>query len=187
MMNRISRKSLRHDQRGVALFLSLVMLLILTFLGVSSVQNTSLQERMSRNSFDSNLAFHAAESALHDGEDYIEDNINSLTTIEAAGANDAGLYFDVAWNVTPNWRAVDWSASTGSRAADTDVTGVALQPKYLVEHVKTVVSDQDRLNLDNIGQGTGTGRTQIFRVTAYGTGGTDSAHVLLQSTYGKKF
>ena len=174
-------------QEGVALFLSLVMLLILTILGVSAVQNTSLQQRMSRNAFDSNLAFQGAESALRDGENYIEDNFTSLTPFDATGANDAGLYYDAAWNATPNWEAVDWSASNGSRQADTSVSGVAEQPRYIIEHVKTVVSDQDRLNLDNIGQGTGTGRTQIFRVTAYGTGGTDSAHVMLQSTYGKRF
>ncbi|MBD3648541.1 MAG: hypothetical protein HUJ31_14050, partial [Pseudomonadales bacterium] len=45
------------QQRGVALFMSLVMLLILTLLGLSSVQTTSLQERMSRNARDANLAF----------------------------------------------------------------------------------------------------------------------------------
>ena len=74
------------QQRGLALFMSLVMLLILTILGVSSVQNTSLQERMSRNALDSNLAFQAAESALRDGEDFIEDNFNSLVPFDAPGA-----------------------------------------------------------------------------------------------------
>jgi len=44
-------------QSGVALFISLVMLLILTVLGLSSVQTTSVQERMARNARDTNLAF----------------------------------------------------------------------------------------------------------------------------------
>ena len=67
------------------------------------------------------------------------------------------------------------------------IAGVAAQPRYIVEFIKTVVSDEDRLNLDNIGQDTGSGRTQIFRVTAFGTGGTENAHVLIQTTYGKRF
>jgi type IV pilus assembly protein PilX len=175
------------QQRGLALFMSLVMLLILTILGVSSVQNTSLQERMSRNALDSNLAFQAAESALRDGEDFIEDNFNSLVPFDAPGAAATGLYYDKDWDQNPNWKGRDWAAANGSKVGATNVVGVATPPKYIIEHVKTVVSDQDRLNLDNIGQDTGTGRTQIFRVTTYGTGGSATAHVMLQSTWGKKF
>ena len=48
------------------------MLLIITVLGLSSVQTTTLQERMARNARDSNLAFLAAESALKDAEAMIE-------------------------------------------------------------------------------------------------------------------
>ena len=79
------------------------------------------------------------------------------------------------------------SPPTGVMFATNPVPNVCVQPKFMIEHVKTVVSDQDRLNLDNIGQDTGTGRTQVFRITAYGTGGSASAHVMIQTTYGKKF
>ncbi len=192
----------QQSQQGVALFISLVMLLILTILGVSAVQTTALQERMSRNSLDNNLAFQAAESAIRDGEDFIEVNFNSLVdfgdsddTPPAGEAN--GLYFDNDWGETPNWDDHDlWvldqacddaSTPAGLMTATNAVPGVCVQPKYMIEHVKTVVSDQDRLNLDNIGQDTGTGRTQVFRITAIGTGGSSSAHVMIQSTYGKKF
>ncbi len=190
------RQEFQTRQQGVALFISLVMLLILTILGVSAVQTTALQERMSRNSIDNNLAFQAAESAVRDAEDFIEDNFNSLVMFDDAGAEAGGLYYDNEWNETPNWENVDWelqqtcddsSAPAGVMFATTEVPGVCVQPKFMIEHVKTVVSDQDRLNLDNIGQGTGTGRTQVFRITALGTGGTESAHVMIQTTYGKKF
>ena len=69
-------------QSGVALFISLVMLLILTVLGLSSVQTTSVQERMARNARDTNLAFQAAESALKDAEALIE-TFNSLACLRA--------------------------------------------------------------------------------------------------------
>lgn len=178
---------LKRQQSGIALFLSLVMLLILTMLGVSSVQTTSMQERMSRNALDSNLAFQSTESALHDGEDYIEDQINSLVPFQAANAEDNGFYIQKGPTETPNWHSIDWQAANGFREADTNVPGVAEQPKYILEHVRTIVSDQDRLNLDNIGQDTGSGRTQIFRITVLGTGGTSTAQAMIQSTYGKKF
>ncbi|MCB1644144.1 MAG: hypothetical protein KDI36_01760 [Pseudomonadales bacterium] len=174
------------QQQGVALFMSLVMLLILTILGLSSVQTTTLQERMARNARDTNLAFQAAESAIKDAEAYIE-TFNSLADFDAAGANSAGLYYDAAYNEAGNWTNVNWTSGSGYLTAATNITGVADQPKYIVEHVKTVIADEDKLNLDNIGQDTGSGRAQIFRITVYGTGGTSSAHVMIQSTYGRRF
>lgn len=177
-------KSMQKGQEGVVLFLSLVMLLMLTILGVSSVQTTSLQQRMATSANDSNLAFQSAEAALRDGEDYLE-TLTSLLNFDAAGANDNGLYYDADPAADPNWQTLDWSGSTGFRQGTT--TGVAVQPRYIIEHVKTVVSDADALNLDNIGQDTGSGRTQIFRITARGTGGTASAQTMIQSSYGVRF
>jgi len=176
----------RNKQSGVVLFISLVMLLILTVLGLSSVQTTTLQERMARNARDTNLAFQAAESAIKDAETLIE-TFNSLVNFTAAGANDAGFYFEGNYNAPTNWDGRDWMAGDGYMEATTAIADVAVQPKYIIEHVKTVISDNDTLNLDNIGQDSGSGRAQIFRVTVYGTGGTSTANVILQSTYGKRF
>ena len=53
---------LPHRQRGIALFISLVLLLVLTIAGVSAVQTTTMEERMARNSHDSLIAFQAAET-----------------------------------------------------------------------------------------------------------------------------
>ena len=179
------KQQMKQKQEGVVLFFSLVMLLMLTLLGISSVQTTSLQQRMSTSATDSNLAFQSAESALRDGEDFIE-TLNSLLPFDGANAENNGFYFDVDPRDQPNWEAVDWSGAAGFREADTSITGVAAQSRYIIEHVKTVVSDADALNLDNIGQDTGSGRTQIFRVTARGTGGTAAAQTTIQSSYGKR-
>lgn len=172
-------------QQGVVLFMSLVMLLMLTILGISSVQTTSLQLRMARNATDSSMAFQSAESALRDGEDFIE-TLNAMTDFDGANAQDNGFYFEEEPGQVPNWRDLDWTAANGFRVAETTITGVAEPPKYIVEHVKTVISDADALNLDNIGQDTGSGRTQIFRITARGTGGTTTAQAMIQTTYGKR-
>ena len=173
-------------QSGVVLFISLVMLLILTVLGLSSVQTTTLQERMARNARDTNLAFQAAESAVKDAEKLIE-TFNSLVSFTAGGANGAGFYFEGDYDATTNWAGRNWMSGNGYIEASTYIEGVAEPPKYIIEHLKTVVSDNDTLNLDNIGQDSGSGRAQIFRITVYGTGGTSTAHVMIQSTYGKNF
>ena len=174
------------NQSGVVLFMCLIMLLLLTVMGISSVQTTSLQQRMARNATDTNLAFQAAESALRDGEMLLE-SMTSTVNFDAGNAEDNGFYYEEEPGDEPNWRALDWSGANGYREAETEITGVEIQPKYILEHVKEVISDADSLNLDNIGQDTGTGRTQVFRVTARGTGGTATAQVVIQATYGRRF
>ena len=184
----------KHNQSGIALFMSLIMLLIITVLGLSSVQTTSLQERMARNARDSNLAFLAAESALKDAAKLIEslDSLEAALGIPPGGCQNSpeaadGYYYSKAYNCRQNWEAIDWVEGTGSIEALTDVEGVFAQPRYIIEHVKTLSAFEDRLNLTNIGEELGAGRVQVFRVTAYGTGGTQSARAMIQSTYGRAF
>lgn len=178
--------NIRH-QSGVVLFISLVMLLILTLLGMSSVQNTSLQLLMSRNARDAELAFQSAETAILLAEEYVETLTN---TVPFESANTDGRY-DAVNDGNVDLAAFDWTTSAsnarGFQTIPAIITGVASQPKYFIEFWRTVVSDEDRLNLDNIGQDTGSGRTQVFRVTAQGTGGTAAAKVIIRTTYGKKF
>ena len=54
----------KRDQRGVALIIALVFLLMLTILGVTVMQTSSLEGRMAGNMQEVNRAFHAAESAV---------------------------------------------------------------------------------------------------------------------------
>jgi len=184
----------KQKQEGIVLFMSLVMLLLLTVLGVSSIQTTSLQQRMARNANDGNLAFQAAELALMDGENLLQ-ALNSQIAFGDPGApgtlgpNEAnGYYFEEEPGVAPNWmEAGVWTGATGFRVSETVMTGVNGQPRYIVEHVKTVISGADTLNLDNIGQDIGGGRTEIFRVTARGTGATGTALAMIQGTYGRRF
>lgn len=173
------------NQAGVVLFICLVMLLLLTLLGVSSIQTTSLEQVMARNAVDSNLAFQAAESALLDGENFVQ-GLFSDAPFDAAGANANGLYDDAGPGNQPNWLAVDWEGAN-VQGAGTTITGVVNQPRYIVERVTVVVPQTDVLNLDNIGQDAGLGRTQIFRVTARGEGATVNARAAVQSTYGRRF
>ncbi len=53
-----------NKQSGVALFVSLILLLVLTIIGISAAQRGSLQERIAANVHTENMAFSAAESAL---------------------------------------------------------------------------------------------------------------------------
>ena len=55
-------------QRGAALLISLIFVVVLTLLGLSVVSTTGTEERMARNFRDNDLAFQAAEAAMRDAE-----------------------------------------------------------------------------------------------------------------------
>ena len=65
--NAHSYRGLR-KQRGIALYVALILLLVLTLLGLVAVQVTTMQERMAGNYRTLNLAFQNAESRVRDSE-----------------------------------------------------------------------------------------------------------------------
>ena len=75
-----------NNQRGAILIIAMVMLLLLTIIGLSSMRGTSLQESMAGNIRDSSLALQAAEAALRQGEGVASDKFinNTLGTLDAA-------------------------------------------------------------------------------------------------------
>ena len=66
-------------ERGAALVVALVLLLLMTVLGVSAIRTTTLQERMAGNLRDSNLAFQSAEAGLRAGEQLLEGAVPPFT------------------------------------------------------------------------------------------------------------
>ncbi|MCC5810795.1 MAG: hypothetical protein JJU06_10520 [Ectothiorhodospiraceae bacterium] len=69
-------------QRGAALIISLMLLLIMTLIGVTAMQTSTLQERMAGNSRDRSLAFQSSEAALREGEDWVMANFAGLDTAD---------------------------------------------------------------------------------------------------------
>lgn len=60
------------SQRGMALVLSLIFLAIVTILSVSSMQGALTQDRMASSQRDHTVAFQAAEAALRDAENQLQ-------------------------------------------------------------------------------------------------------------------
>jgi type IV pilus assembly protein PilX len=183
MRNRQTTKP-GNRQDGVALFISLVLLLVLTIIGVSAVQSTSLEVRMARNDQDSLLAFQAAESALRDGEDFL-DGITSTAAFVDNGA--AGLWTVADFNQTPRWQTAGLWTSNQSVTATNAIAGVAEQPRFIVEHVASVLREENAYQLDDPYASGSADRIEMFRITARGVGGTAAAAVTLQSTFGRVF
>ncbi|SEP17231.1 PilX N-terminal domain-containing pilus assembly protein [Pseudomonas sp. NFACC39-1] len=105
--------SLRHRQRGMALLVSLVFLLLITLIGLSSMQSATLQEKMTSSVMLRNQSFQVAEAALRVGESAVQAEAYSLpvcttatqcappaesATLTAAGRNSSS---GVTWIAVP--------------------------------------------------------------------------------------
>lgn len=164
----------RNSQRGVALVVVLVLLLIMTLLGLASLRGTLLEERMSANLFDRSLSFQAAEAALREAEQVLAANPTFPTTGECS---DEGLCPTPVATETERWRDGDFD---GWHEADAEVgTLVAAQPEYFVEFMGTAPSWPfcDR----EIPQSSQCMKSR-YRITARSSA-DDRAMVLLQSNY----
>lgn len=76
------------------MIVALIMLLLLTIIGLSSMRGTSLQENMAGNMRDGNLALQASEAALRKAEEVVVAKFlaGSLNTLETAA--QTGTYAD---------------------------------------------------------------------------------------------
>lgn len=170
---------------GIALFISLVLLLVLTILGVSVVQTTSLEIRMARNEHDNLLAFQAAESALRDAETTLE---ATTSTFAYNGGGAGGLWDEPDLNDGNRWEDPAVWGDGRSIVAPTGVSAVSgqPQPRFMIEHIASVQRDENAYQQDNEYNTSGSADSvEVFRVTAVGIGGSPNSRVTLQTTYGR--
>jgi type IV pilus assembly protein PilX len=173
------------NQRGVALFISLVLLLVLTIIGVSAVQTTSLEERMARNTNDSVLAFESAEVALRSAEEFLRANVNSTALFPPGGNN--GLWKAADYLQPERWEQANiWTGNNSVELPANTIAGVDAQPRFIIEWVATVQRSENPYMLVQSSSAL-FDRIEIFRITARGVGGSPNARVLLQSTFGLIF
>jgi len=160
------------EQRGATLVIALVMLLVLTLLGTTAMQSTSLEERMAGNTRDRNVAFQAAEAAVREAERVLAQPV--LPPFDGNG----GRYQPTLGAGARTWETVDWTdASAVTTYSEGTLAGVAGAPAYIIEELPAVFDTSASVEA-------GTPLVQeYYRVTARSTGTTTSAVVILQSTY----
>lgn len=86
------------SQQGVALVVGLIFLLLMTVIGVSSIQTTTLDERMAGNANDRNIAFQAAESGLRRAEALIDKSTNKYDFQDQFVRSDTPGIYD-SWTI----------------------------------------------------------------------------------------
>lgn len=167
----VSPPSTPERQRGAVLIIGLIILLVMTMLGLTAMQSTSLEERMAGNMRDRSVALQVAEIALRAGEQAVFD---STPDVSAAWVFD--IQTDPAPDVTDE---TTWSGSSTSYMTSDPISGdgkafptLADTPKYLVEARPGAPSSAEA----------GIQRETVYTVTARATGANDATVVVIQST-----
>jgi type IV pilus assembly protein PilX len=178
-------------QTGTVLAVSLIILLVLTIIGISSLSTSSLEEKISGNFRDREIAFQAAEAALAYAEEFARENINSTSVF-----NDTNGYYSEgkgpksinALDGGPNNASSWWTGSNSQVLPDSrKITYVKTQPRFTIEYRGDVGEEQGTdINVGAYGESSGGGVISAFRITVRATGLSDNTWVVLQSFYGKR-
>lgn len=178
---------LRHQQ-GAALIVALILLLIMSILGISSVRTTVMEEKMAAASYDRSLAFQAAEAALRAGEAVAL--AQSTASPKNAAFPNAGLYT----NANTNCETSPCNAQGLCAQPDPDCTSrwlepgfghwvnapkvndIAGTPQYFVEYLGNTFPCTP-------GDTTSPASCTHYRITARSNPGQGRANVVLQSIF----
>ncbi|MCF4996531.1 pilus assembly protein PilX [Pseudomonas syringae] len=151
----------RQAQGGMVLLVSLVFLLLLTLIGLSSMQSANLQEKMTSSISLRNQSFQTAEAALRMGESAVQLDTYSLavctTTTQCAPPAESSVVRAAGLNSTSG---VMWVAAGGGF--------------YGVQNIGTT------LTAVNVPSNTS---ATLYRVTAVGLAG--SSRSVVESVYAK--
>jgi len=166
----------KHSQRGAVLIVSLLILLIMTIMGVSAMQSSTLEEKMASNERDRNVAFQSAEVGMRQAQTYID----SLAT--TGGFTDAnGLYSSIATEPDPLDPNVNfWDPNNSANYRTGNAPGNSAGVQYFITRVG-MVKESDSLEIPP----SVVNEVTIFRIVARGQGASGS-EVLLRSYYGRK-
>ncbi|MCK5894396.1 MAG: hypothetical protein KAG53_08325 [Endozoicomonadaceae bacterium] len=162
----------RRSESGNALIMGMATLLVLTLLGVSSIDSAILEQRMANSSMNHAIAFQNAENGLLAMEKKMVTYSSFTTLLEYLTANN--LYFSSkttghldfsSWTAIPVFFHGVFNAS----ASAVDGEGNGLN-KIMVEHLSLMYESSEGLN---VGSGNKDFIKRYYlRVTSLGTGPT---------------
>jgi type IV pilus assembly protein PilX len=170
----------RRHQRGVVLFVALILLLILTLLGVGLARTETTEERLAQNDNNHQIALQTAEAALQAAFD---DDVDGLYT-DFSGATPGLASVSKEMSIPP-YTTLGYNANWSTPGVDTiPYNGAALasapaaaQPQFVIEGLASAVPPG--CSAGNPGYGGVT----IHRITAHAAGGDGTASATVQTLH----
>ena len=178
-------KSSSSSQNGAALITGLIFLVVLTWISLSPIKSTSLEERMAGNARDQDVAFQAAEAGVRDAMSLFGTGLPSASGFVVGCA--AGLCENDP--TTPVWTTItannDWTSSktraySGAPLTIDGSTQVATQPRYIIEFIPGGPPSGESAS---VGGGSSSPMTTSYRITARGWGLTNQTQATVQATF----
>lgn len=171
----IPSHSQQHLQKGAALVISLILLVIMTLIGLAGVRGITQQERMANHSIDRSLAFQSAEAALREIELLVEAKKPTPTSGACSVVDGLMRCPAPANDAAPRW--LDDAFAFWTNATLVGTGALAVTPQYFVEYLGSNFECQP-------GIGTFSESCKRYRITVRSNDGTGSrSYVMLQSIY----
>ena len=174
------RALIRH-QNGAVLLTSLLILLVLTLLALSGMQGAQLQERMTSAVREGQVALEAAEFAVREGEQYLEDQTVTLGNFGTSG----GLY---TRSDAPNpMDDTTWDSNASNSIAASGFPGdLAENPRFFIEYIGITSSQESPgdLQITNYDDFTGGSKPLGFRIVGWSSGRSGETRRIVEAYYG---
>lgn len=174
-------------QRGAVLVVSLIMMAILAIIGITSMRGNIIDIKIHKAMKSRSNAFQCAEAALRSGELWL-DSLARLPTEVALPTQSSFQVWPRETTVLKNmeiqnttwWGTNGWSYG-GNLINASNQVGCISQPLFIIEYMGAV--DGGSKNIEFAQEDL----IDFFRITARSEGISNSAAVVLQTTYGKRF
>jgi type IV pilus assembly protein PilX len=179
----------RAGQRGVVLFIALILLLILSLLGVTAARMQTVEERMARNEDNRQTGAQAAEAALRSAEAGLLTGIYTNFTANTGGQYtlDATQGSVVPGSTPQGTPTFQWKTATAANVltyagpALTQIPSGAQLPKFIIESMPPVAMPGDPVN--QVQYAAPTPPVAVYRITANGQGSDQTSATTLQSIF----
>ena len=185
-MRRATLGSHKRAQAGAVLFVSLVLLIILTLIGITAARLQTGEEAMARNDHNHQLAIQSAEAALRSAEAALWNGMYS--DADFAG-NTNGLY-ELNWEVTSgplgsyadsiNWNSPGTISKPYAGPVLGGVPASPTVPQVVVESLPPVAIPGSPICSASYGTSQA---CSIYRITAHATGGDTTSNSTVQSIF----
>lgn len=198
-MNRHSFSN--RQESGFALVAALIILLVITLIGISGMDETIMEERMVTNFRDRAMADNASESTVRKAEFWIsqqkakpdEVNTTDCTSPPLCGSGNDYVVWqtDDIVSAGSDWNTMSWSDWTskgvlyeGTGATNSQIYGVTQQPRALIEF--RAFNPQDSSGMvqqtdpSKAGQGIG---PYYYNIVGAGVGARSETMAVVETTY----
>lgn len=126
-------RSVRASQRGVALVVALILLVVITLVGLAAVRGTIMQQKMAANMYDRQIAFQNAEAAMRAAAASIPTSPGAVArNCQSASVVCLANPFDDPYFQTTAGRAKIQNLDPTLYTAGSLATG---QPQYVIENM----------------------------------------------------